>query len=294
MNYSNWCSHAHPGLLILLVDQNDYMSDEFDLKTEIDCLVESQSFAKYTSYLINRALQELSMHLTQGTHILSGVMKVIIITYGKEIRVSHKDWIGNLLTDENIPIDNVVLKMPDGPGSIVNVDVSLKRVVYPVSSGTSYLHDAFSMVRNIILSEKIFNTKLLHESPVPIIINVTSDKCAYSQNKLKDIISAIKSISFADGKPIICNCVLSNKTSCVNFPLYEDLSNSVGTLKDLYEISSVIPKTYINVLKYMGFKNVQDNASALILNNFLYSISSFSQIQLGGSEPYLLRGNWYY
>ena len=50
----------------------------------------------------------------------------------------------------------------------------------------------------------------------------------------------------------------------------------------------------INVLKYMGFKNVQDNASALILNNFLYSISSFSQIQLGGSEPYLLRGNWYY
>lgn len=41
MNYSNWCSRAYPGLLILLVDQNDYMSDEFDLKTEIDCLVES-------------------------------------------------------------------------------------------------------------------------------------------------------------------------------------------------------------------------------------------------------------
>ena len=286
MNYSNWCSRAHPGLLILLVDQNSYMSATCDLETGLQ-RPKIKSFAEYTSFWLNLMLAEIGLSVTMGTY-LSRVMKVVIITYGNEIAVSHNSWIDILLSNENISMDSFVREIPDGAGGVLDLHFDLRRCVNPISSGSSKLDDAYLMARNVILSEKLFNTKFVQDSPVPIIINITSEKCIYSKNKLRDIINSINSITFDDGNPIICNCVLSNSQFCVNFPLYEDITNGAPVLKDLYEVSSVIPETYITVLKYWGYPNIQNHARALILNG-LRPIIDFSKIQLGGSEPYLLR-----
>ena len=235
-NEKQWSS-ATPGLLIILLDQSGSMRSQYE---------GSDSRTVFASRAVNKVIDNIIQKNFDGDAPKNRCF-ISVVGYNHNVKELCSGWLKDLAANP-LRYENLKKKMPDGTGSIVEVDVKQPVWVEPITTdGATNMLGAFKLAKQ--LAEKWIADNA--DNPAPVIINI-SDGVPYYDGKDPHICmqettalaNEIMNLSNVDGNVLIFNAQIDDKgNGSVVFPT--DRSKiSQEEAQFLFDITSEVPDSY--------------------------------------------------
>lgn len=253
-NTMQWSS-AHPGLMIILLDQSGSMQEPY----------ENSRKSEYSSRVVNRVIDTIIQKNFDGE---SPKNRCFICVIGYETGV--EELASGFLSDlDNNPkrIEKLKKKQPDGAGGLIEIDIEQPVWIEPKEAGVTNMKGAFELAQKICSDWMSDHTDKM--DPAPVIINI-SDGMPYYDGKdplqcmseVATLCNEIKNTENEDGNILIFNAMIDQEGAKNIFP------NSTAGLQDvseefLYNISSIIPKSYYSAAEKNGLP-IEDGSRGCI------------------------------
>ena len=202
----------------------------------------------FATRVINRVINDIIEKNFNGT-VPKNRCFISVISYCHEIKEECSGYLKDLY-ENPLRIETVEKKVSDGAGGLVTVQKQMPIWVNPTNSDTwTDMRGALKMAKK--LAENWIEDK--PNNPAPVILNI-SDGVPYYDHKseeecmdeTKSIAKEIMSLSNEDGNVIIFNAEIGDDGNRVIMPNDEDINSANSAAKFLYDISSVVPKGYLD------------------------------------------------
>lgn len=234
--YEMQWSSAHPGLLLILIDQSGSMLSQYD---------GNDSKTVFASKAVNRVIDTIIQKNFDGESPKNRCF-ISVIGYNQDVKEIKSGFLKEIDATP-IRIEHLKKKMSDGAGGLVEVDHPMPVWVEPITEdGTTNMKGAFELAKAII--EKWIQDK--PDNPAPVIINISDGLPYYDQMNPKDCmnetISVAKSImdlSVNDGNILIFNALIRAAGRNLTFPSSLD-ECTTEEAKFIFNISSTIPEAH--------------------------------------------------
>lgn len=237
-NDKQWSS-AHPGLLVILLDQSGSMLNPY---------IDGESKTVYASKAVNKVIDNIIQSNFDGESPKNRCF-ISVIGYNNNVKEIRSGWLKDL-DDNPLRVDKMKQKQPDGTGGLVEVEIEQPIWVEPISQdGATNMKGAFELAKELVT--KWMNDHQDKDAPAPVIINI-SDGVPYYDGKdpricmeeTKDVARSIMQLGNEDGNVLIFNAMIDSVGAKNIFP------NDPSTLggieeKFLFDISSEIPASYV-------------------------------------------------
>lgn len=237
--YDAQWSSAHPGLLVILLDQSGSMV--FENMQGVD-----ETRTVFATRAVNHVIQTIINKSFAGTKPKNRAF-VSVIGYNHEIKDCVSGYIQDLAASP-LRLEKVEKQMLDGTGGLLTVPEEVPVWVEPVTKdGATNMKGAFEMAKELVQGWIQDHAEPL--SPAPVIINI-SDGVPFFDGKdpkicmgeTEDVVKEVMQLGNEDGKVLVFNACI-NEGQQVVFPTSEnELPNEEG--KFLFRISSEVPDGY--------------------------------------------------
>jgi hypothetical protein len=261
-------NRKQPALLLLLIDQSYSMSEPWgeDGKPKAQALADT----------VNRLLTSAVVQCSKGDNTIHDYFDVGIIGYGVNVDLALHG------ADPNRPVlpigevgrnprrvDQVMRKIPDGAGGIIEAPLSMPVWLDPVSNG------ATPMVHAMEIAEKTVSAwcGLNRDSFPPIVINLTDG--VSTDGDPSSAAARVRSAQTNDGATLLFNVHLSaGAAGELVFPASaQGLPDSYAAT--LFEMSSQLPTQLAEAAAMAGYRMTPGargflyNAKAVAVTEFL-------------------------
>lgn len=255
MAYSKLLSSSTPGLIMIMLDQSISMTDGYGGKTK----------AEVAAMAVNRVINELVEACQSGEEIKNRCY-VAVLGYGNEIAPIVGGMISQV-ADNPANIIDVMRKVPDGAGGLVEIRDHMPIWVTPEAIGSTPMAEAMESVYGLIEGWIGDNP----DSFPPIVINITDGVPNDMQIGRRDgaqtraAAQKLMSLNTTDGHLLLFNAHISNASAGeVKLPnneygLYDNYA------KFLFHISSVLPDRLLGEAQKAGF-SPPSNARGFVFN----------------------------
>ena len=234
--YEMQWSSAHPGLLIILLDQSGSMLYEYDGK---------ESKTAFASKAVNHVINAIIQKNFDGESPKNRCF-ISVIGYGSDVKELCSGYLKDLEAN-TIRIETVKKKMPDNAGGLVEVPYEMPVWVDPIDhDGATNMKKAFELAQGI--TKRWIEDK--PQSPAPVIINISDGVPYYDRKDVNDCMVETEALAHQimeqkteDGNVLIFNALISKDGQKVVFP--NSLSEcNCEEAQFIYNISSVVPDAY--------------------------------------------------
>lgn len=236
-------SSATPGLLVILVDQSGSMMKEY---------VDGDSRTVFSAKVINRVINTIIKKNFNKDKPKNRCF-ISVIGYGYEVKELCSGFLEDLYNNP-IRVENRSQKVSDGNGGLVDVAVNQPIWVEPITEDRwTNMRDGFKMAKQLVedwIADK-------PECPAPVIINISDGEPYYDHldtatciRETTEVAKQIMNLSNEDGNVLIFNAEIGDGGHKIITPSSEAEVVVAGEpAKFLYEISSVIPRGYMDAAK---------------------------------------------
>ena len=229
--YEQCISSANPGLLLILIDQSDTMSEIYGDETK----------AEFAARTANKLINATIVSCMSGEYVRNR-WYVAVIGYGENATVLFLNKLSELAQNTNIVTTK--RKISDGAGGFVEVEENMWVFVTPMSKGKIPMSAA---IEEAYIGAKLFVEHYTDSCP-PVVVNITDGK---SIDSLFDsAVKKIKTLETTDGNLLLANVLISDSIKeTYEFP------NSEFSLwgNKLAELSSQAPDSYLGEIEYLGY-----------------------------------------
>ena len=245
-NYEQQWSSATPGLLVILLDQSGSMLEPFN---------EKESKTVSATKAVNRVIDTIIEKNYDGEAPKNRGF-ISVIGYNHNIKEECSGWLKDLDFSQK-RIEEILKKVPDGAGGIVEIKKKMPIWVEPITQdGSTNMKSAFRAAKDII-SQWV---QKYPDSPAPVIINI-SDGCPFydwkdprvCMEETTQVVKEIMNLKTNDGEVLVFNARIDTDGESVVFPTSKDMLQSEEA-RFLFEISSVIPEAYYPAADKNGLK----------------------------------------
>ena len=257
-NEMQWSS-ATPGLLVILVDQSGSMMKEY---------VDGDSRTVFSAKVINRVINTIIKKNFNRDKPKNRCF-ISVIGYGYEVKELCSGFLEDLYNNP-IRVENRTQKVSDGNGGLVDVAVNQPIWVEPITEDRwTNMRDGFKMAKQLV-EDWIVDKP---ECPAPVIINISDGEPYYDHldtatciRETTEVAKQIMNLSNEDGNVLIFNAEIGDGGHKIITPSSEEEVAVAGEpAKFLYEISSVIPRGYMDAAKKNEL-DVKDGSRGCIFN----------------------------
>ena len=257
-NEMQWSS-ATPGLLVILVDQSGSMMKEY---------VDVDSRTVFSAKVINRVINTIIKKNFNRDKPKNRCF-ISVIGYGYEVKELCSGFLEDLYNNP-IRVENRTQKVSDGNGGLVDVAVNQPIWVEPITEDRwTNMRDGFKMAKQLVedwIADK-------PECPAPVIINISDGEPYYDHldtatciRETTEVAKQIMNLSNEDGNVLIFNAEIGDGGHKIITPSSEgEVAVAGEPAKFLYEISSVIPRGYMDAAKKNEL-DVKDGSRGCIFN----------------------------
>ena len=281
MAYTAEISRANPSCFLFLVDQSGSMEDKVDAE---------RTKAQALASIINRLLQNLVIRCAKAEGVRD-YYDVGVLGYGAQVGPAFS---GPLANGELVPIsevannpariDEVVKKVEDGAGGLVDQKVRMPVWFEPVANGGTPMCQALTRATAIVQS-------WLSRHPncfPPIVINITDGEPTDHEgdfNRLIGCADSLKQLASNDGNVLLLNVHISaSGLTPIQFPDSEEgLPNENARV--LFRMSSLLPEHMRSAAREEGF-SVSDLTRGFVFNADMVAVIRFLDL---GTRPSDLR-----
>lgn len=231
-NYEAQWSSAHPGLLVILLDQSGSMLSPMNGVNETRTVYATKAVNRVINSIINKNFYK---DKPKNRAFIS------VIGYNHDVNDIASDYIQNLAKNPK-RIDTIKKKVPDDAGGLVETTEEMPIWVDPIDKdGATNMKGAFELAKDIVNKWLSQNTDVL--APAPVIVNV-SDGVPYYEgkdpsicmNETEQVVEEIKKISNADGNVLIFNACIGDGSRSVFPTKEEELSDEEGNFYLGYQV----------------------------------------------------------
>ena len=257
-NYEKQWSSANPGLLIILLDQSSSMIDEY---------CDGESKADFATKAVNTVIDAIINSNYDGIKPKDRCF-IALIGYSSTVEVAKSGLLSELANNP-LKTVQVMKKVNDGTGSLVDKPHKMQLWIEPKCNGATNMTAAFNEAKKVIDE---FVTKF-PDAPAPVIINI-SDGAPYiggdymDHEAAKKAAQSIMGISLEDGSPLIFNAHIEQGSFSVKFPAsLNEIPQDPEVRQNaqfLFEISSPIPEAFRPAAEKKGLK-VKENARGCMI-----------------------------
>ena len=279
MSYSAEISRANPSCILFLLDQSFSMSDRFGGGQSGD------SKAVELARAINRILQELVIKCSKDMEIYR-YFQLGIIGYGANVGPALSGslagqplvWIDEVY-QAPLRVEEVVKKVPDGAGGLVETIVKFPTWFEPVASNGTPMNRALDQAHAVLqpwVSEHA-------ASFPPIVINITDGES--TDGNPEAAAERLKALATDDGAVLLLNLHLSSSHApAAAFPAGEDgLPDKHAKL--LFRMSSELPSSMRETASEYGYR-IAASSRGFVFNAGIEDTVQFLNI---GTRPSNLR-----
>lgn len=255
-NDKQWSS-AHPGLLIILLDQSGSMLKPYS---------GNDSKTVFASKAVNKVIDNIIQKNFDGEAPKNRCF-ISVIGYNHNVKELCSGWLKDL--DNNpLKIEKIIEKQPNGNGGIIEVEVDQPIWVEPITQdGTTNMKGAMDLAK-----ETVINWMKDHQDkddPAPVIINISDGVPYYNRldvhlcmEETTKVANEIMNLSNADGNVLIFNAMIEKDGAKSVFP------NDINNLNDeeakfLFNITSVIPDSYKGAAAKSGLEMMENSRGCI-------------------------------
>lgn len=279
MSYSAEISRGNPSCILFLLDQSYSMSDRFGGGQSGD------SKAVELARAINRILQELVIKCSKDMEIYR-YFQVGLIGYGANVgpalsgRLASQPlvWIDEVYQNP-LRVEEVVKKVPDGAGGLVETSVKFPTWFEPVASNGTPMNKALNQAHAVLQA-------WVNEHPAsfpPIVINITDGES--TDGDPSAAAERLKALATDDGLVLLLNLHLSSSHApAAAFPSSEDGLPDQHA-KRLFRMSSELPGIMRETASEYGY-HIAANSRGFVFNAGIEDTVQFLNI---GTRPSNLR-----
>jgi uncharacterized protein YegL len=225
-----------PGLIVLLVDQSQSMTDPYGGTSKQD----------FAALAVNRCIYEI-MNACRSGEIIKDRCHIGVIGYGQNTDL----LLGGRPSELGKEIKRTQVfkrKVPDGAGGLAEIEQKLPFWIEPGAQNGTPMEKGFDLVADLA---QAWISENPHNFP-PVVINITDGE---PNNVAKAEASArnLLSLRTSDGTVLLLNAHIADSAGQeITLPNNEDgLPNEYARL--LFRISSVLPEPMVNAAKNAGF-----------------------------------------
>lgn len=255
-NEKQWSS-AHPGLLIILLDQSGSMLMPYS---------GNDSKTVFASKAVNKVIDNIIQKNFDGEAPKNRCF-ISVIGYNHIVKELCSGWLKDL--DNNpLKIEKVKEKQPNGNEGIIEVDVEQPIWVEPITrDGATNMKGAFDLAKETVINW--MNDHQDKDDPAPVIINISDGVPYYDgldihlcMEETTSVANEIMSLSNADGNVLIFNAMIEKDGAKSVFP------NDINKLNEeeakfLYNITSVIPDSYKGAAAKNGLEMMENSRGCI-------------------------------
>lgn len=275
--YTAEINRRQPACLLLLIDQSYSMSEQWrdDGASKADAL----------ALAVNRILGNAVLLCSKGDERIYDYFEVGIVGYGESVGpILHGSNssrpvlpIGELARNPK-RVDQVMRKMPDGAGGIMQTPLSVPVWIDPVANGSTPMVAAFRTAEQIVASWCGRNQR----SFPPIVINITDG--ASTDGDPSEGAGRVRMIQTDDGPVLLFNLHLSAAArEPVNFPSSSSaLPDSYAAM--LFGMSSELPASMAEAAASLGYR-VSPGARGFLYNAEATAVIEFLDIGTRAVTP---------
>jgi hypothetical protein len=246
--YSKLIGTNSPGLLIILVDQSDSMSDKYADTNKAD----------FAALAVNRTIYEILANCEAGEK-MKDRCHITVIGYG----VKTEMIIGGMPSEIKSPPhgkETYKRKISDGAGGLVEVEQELGVWVKPTHGGGTPMAKAFELAAELVEA-------WTRDNPAnfpPVVFNIT-DGAPDDAETAKKAADRLAGFGTADGKALIYNCHIGDSGGPeIKLPASE-ASLTDPNARLLFGMSSVIPRELFALAQNAGL-TPQEGARNFVMN----------------------------
>jgi hypothetical protein len=246
--YQKQIGAAHPGFILILVDQSGSMNDPYGGNTKADI----------AAMAVNRVIDEIGMSCQSGNTIKDRCF-IGVIGYGVKIELLVHGMISKV-AENPTRTEKVKKKESDGAGGLIEVDIEMPIWLEPKAGGGTPMAEAFEEAYSV-------TQDWVNKNPdnfPPVVINITDGE-PNDKAKAKQTAEKVMNQCTSDGNVLVLNAHISNANAGeIRLPnsdagLYDNYA------KFLFSISSVLPDTLLSAAQQVGF-SPQTNARGFVFN----------------------------
>jgi hypothetical protein len=250
LQYRQKINVANPGVILILVDQSQSMSDGFQgLATK----------AAQAALAVNRTVYEIQEASQAGAKIKDRCM-VGIIGYGNGVVPIASGMISSLAASPR-RVDVIKRKISDGAGGLIDVDFNMPVWVDPVAENGTPMAEAFDRARRLLEDSWIPNRR---DSFPPIVLNITDGE-PNDIDQAREAARRLMNTATNDGNTLLFNAHISGKKAVEVLLPSSETEVPDAFARFLFEISSVLPEPLLSEARKFDFAP-KDGARAFVFN----------------------------
>jgi hypothetical protein len=283
MAYVAEISRSNPSALIFLLDQSGSMSDDFGASFG-DPQIRK---ADFLADVVNRTLYDLVLRCAKADDVRD-YYNIAVIGYGDGVShslagaLSGRDFVGiSELAKTPLRIETRSKKVPDGAGGLVEQQVKFPVWIDSKAGGATPMCAALKTVSELLSG---WINEAQHKAAFPpTILHITDGES--TDGDPFEIAKELRSLSTSDGAALLFNCHISgDRAGKVEYPSSSEMLTNEHA-KSLFEISSVLPESFVGVGKQIGL-NLTSGARGFVFNADATSLVQFFEI---GTRPSNMR-----
>ncbi len=282
--YTAEINRRQPAFLLLLVDQSYSMSEPWD--------GEGKSKAEMLALTVNRLLGNAVLLCTKGDDRIHDYFEVGVIGYGGDVTLALH---GATPDRPVLPIgevgrnprrlDQVMRKMSDGAGGIIQAPLTVPVWIDPVTNGNTPMTKAFDAAEQVVRAW----CELHPTSFPPIVVNITDG--VSTDGDPAPVAARLRSARTDDGHALLFNVHLPTVDPHKRHvpPLEVVFPNSAEALPDdnaahLFAMSSELPVPMAEAASAAGYA-VRPGARGFLYNAQPTSVVDFLDIGTRAATP---------
>lgn len=275
--YSAEINRNQPACLLLLIDQSFSMSEPWGGT--------GTSKADQLAMAVNRILGNAVLLCSKGDDRIFDYFEVGVLGYGADVGPAlHGAGFDrpvlpiNEVAQNPRRVDQVMRKIPDGAGGVVETQTNMPVWVDPSYNGKT------PMVKGLQTAEEVVSTWCAKhpESFPPIVINITDG--VSTDGDPSEPAAAIRQVSTDDGHALLFNLHISS-LSAQQAALPNDLSGVPDDYATrLFEMSSALPPAMLEAASVVGY-DVQPGARGFLYNAEAHTVIEFLDIGTRAVTP---------
>jgi hypothetical protein len=275
--YTAEINRRQPACLLLLIDQSYSMSERWG--------PDGQPKAEALARAVNRLIKNAVLQCSKGDGEIHDYFEVGVIGYGTDVNLALHGTnpsrpllpIGELAATPR-RIDNVLTKMPDGAGGIIEAPIAFPVWIDPVTGGPT------PMVQALQAAEQVLGAWCgLHpRSFPPLVVNLTDG--VSTDGDPSAAAAQVRAVRTDDGPALLFNVHLSaTATREVAFPSSpESLPDEYASM--LFAMSSQLPVAMAEAATTMGY-DLKPEARGFLYNAQMTSVIEFLDIGTRAVTP---------
>lgn len=247
----------------------------------------SISKAQFLADAVNKALQNVIIECTKDIDDVRDYFSIALIVYGDRLGSALSDMFAGRdyipvseLAEKPVRVEERTQKLPDGVGGVVELPVRFPLWFEPSAAGGTPMCAALERAHQVL-------SRWVVEHPQgfpPVVLHFTDGES--TDGDPRALAANLRDLKTSDGNVLLLTCHISSKgADMVAFPISEAELPPDPNARILYEMSSVLPDTMVQIARDRGH-GIEQGARGFIFNGGIEQIVTFLDI---GTRPATLR-----